>query len=63
MCGIFKAPKPKPLPAQPTKDEAAEKARDDSLERRKKIAAGGKGSTVLAGGEAAQEKLKKKLGA
>ncbi len=63
MCGFLKTPKAPELPASPTADQAAETARTDSLERRRKVAASGKSSTILAGSDEAQNKLKSALGA
>lgn len=67
MCGIFKALKPSApdlpaLPDTPTKAEAAAEAREKLAKVNKAIANRGKQSTILAGGDIAQEKLKKTLG-
>lgn len=61
MC--FSKPKLPEPEKVPTADEAAEAARAGSLERRRKISTQGRGSTILAGRDIAQEQLKKTLGA
>lgn len=63
MCGLFKGPKLPEPQKTPTADEAAETARTDSLERRRKVASSGKQGTILSGGDQAQQALKKVLGA